>query len=157
MTSTSSVPMVSSGNVRQSPSTINPNPGATTGRINRVNEISGHAAHSTVASGHNSVANYQSTFFATPSTPAHSSSGQHTPITTISSNSVCNLPMVSHTSAVNPTMTTATTTTSSISAVANTQSSVSTVASAPTSHPFSAESLFQPSKSMNSYKNVLTV
>lgn len=148
MASLTSVPMVSSGNVRQSTSTINPSVGASSGRATR-SEISPHAVHSTITSGHNSVANFQSTFFATPSASAHLSSGPNTPISTINNNSVCNLPMVSHTSAVIATMTTATTTTSSINTMANTQLSVPTVASAPPSHPFSAESLFQPSKSMN--------
>ncbi|KAH8399834.1 hypothetical protein KR215_003388, partial [Drosophila sulfurigaster] len=148
----SSVPIVSSGNVRPSPSPLSS--GAVVGAPTRVigNAFSPHASthSSTVGSGNPSApGNFQSTFFATPLAPPLSSSITPTSIPmAISSSSVTMLPMVSHTSAVIATITTATTTTSSVTTVGTVQSTVPTVSSAvtPTAHPFSAESLFQPSK-----------
>lgn len=150
MTCTPSIPILTSGSARPVPSPLSSGVIGPPGRV-AVNAISPHAVHSNVGSGHVPMANFQTTFFATPHAPPQSSSAATISVTGSSINSVSHLPLVSYTTAVIVTMATATTTTSSISTVGNTQSTVATVCTAvtPTPHPFSAESLFQPSKSMN--------
>ncbi|XP_034489322.1 mucin-3A isoform X2 [Drosophila innubila] len=136
---------VSAGNIRPSPSLLNPGSAGTPSRAIG-NAFSPHAVHSSVVSA--PVGNFQPTFFATPLTPTLSSSTTPTSNTSISSSSMAILPLVPHTSAVIASMTTATTTTSLVTTAGTTQSTVPTVSSevTPTPHPFSAESLFQPSK-----------
>ncbi|KAM8718810.1 hypothetical protein ACLKA7_001509 [Drosophila subpalustris] len=127
---TSSVPIVSTGNVRPSPSPLTLGASGTPSRAIG-NAFSPHAVHSSGSI----PGNFQNTFFATSLAPTLSSSTTPASIT-------------SHTSAVIASMTTATTTTSLVTTAGTTQSTVPTVSSAatPTPHPFSAESLFQPSK-----------
>lgn len=147
MTCTPSIPTVTSGNARPLPSPLS---SAVIGALGRVagNATSPHVVHSTIGSGHVPIANFQATFFPTPHAPLNSSSPASISVANSMNSTVSHLPLVSYTTTVIAAM--ATTTTSSISTVGNTQSTVATVSTAvaPTPHPFSAESLFQPSKSM---------
>lgn len=150
MTCTPSIPTVTSGNVRPLPSPLS---SGVIGALGRVagNATSPHAVHSTVSSGHAPIANFQTTFFAAPHAPLNSSSSANISVASSINSTVSHIPLVSYTTAVIAAMATVTTTTPSINTVGNTQSTVPTVSTAvaSTPHPFSAESLFQPSKSMN--------
>ncbi|XP_017966694.1 autism susceptibility gene 2 protein homolog [Drosophila navojoa] len=146
MTCTPSIPTVTSGNIRPLSSPLN---SGVIGALGRVagNPTSPHAVHSTVGGAHVPIANFQATFFATPHAPLNSSSPANTSVASSINSTVSHLPLVSYTTAVIAAMATVTTTTSSISTLGNTEPTVATVSAVvPTPHPFSAESLFQPSK-----------
>ena len=86
--------------------------------------------------------NFQSAYFAAPLPPAAPTSTSQAATSTHSAMSIVS--SSASTSAVSTSLTTTPSSTASISSTATTQSSATT---APAPHPFSAESLFQPSKS----------